>query len=142
MPTVFKYIIQGDPIPLAKVTDGQGQTLWDAYKEARFHYIQTIKNIHDTYFPGASFLEGSRTRRQFVQGPIRLEAIFYMKATPAHPTGKLHEIAPPTFSLFNFLEHALQGVVYKEDITISSVKLKKIYDDNPRTEIKIIRLKK
>ena len=140
MPTEFNYVVPGDPVPLAKVTDSGGPSIWDTYKTLRFHYIQTIKNIHDTYFPGASFLEGSRTRRQLVPGPIRLEATFYMRATPAHPAGKLHEIAPPTFSLFNFLEHALQGVVYKEDTTISHVKLKKIYDDNPRTVIKITRL--
>ena len=140
MPTEFDYIVLGDPIPLSKVTESDTQHVWDTYKDARFRYVQTIKNIHDTYFPGASFLEGSRTRRQFVPGPIRLEAVFYMRSTPAHPAGKLHEIAPPTFSLFNFLEHALQGVVYKEDTTISHVKLKKIYDDNPRTVIKITRL--
>jgi len=141
MPTEFNYTIPGDPIPLAKVTDSKGPEVWSEYKQSRFYYVQTVKNIHDTYFPGASFLEGSRNRRQFVDGPIKLEAIFYMRATPSNPEGKLHETAPPTFSLFNFLDHALQGVVYKEDITISSVDLKKIYDENPRTEIKITKLK-
>lgn len=141
MPREFNYVVPGDPVPLAKVTDDNGPKVWDAYKQCKFHYIQTIKNKHDTYFPGAHFLEGAINRRRFVDGPIRLEATFFMRATPAHPAGKLHEIKPPTFSLFNFLDHALQGVVYKKDITISSVKLKKIYDDNPRTVIKITRLK-
>lgn len=140
MPTEFNYVVLGDPIPLSKVTECSGQSMWDAYKQSRFHYVQTIKNIHDTYFPGASFLEGATRPRQLVEGPLRLDATFYMRSSPAHRSGELHKLEPPIFSLFNFLEHALAGVVYKTDLTLSAVNLMKIYDDNPRTEIKITRL--
>ena len=140
VPNIFTYIVKGEPIPLAKVVDSPGPHVWDTYKQERFHYIQTLKNLHDAYYPGVHFLEGSHNRRQFVDGPIQLEAIFYMKASVGHRAGTQHSIPPPTFSLFNFLDHALQGVVYKKDCIISSVKLKKIYDDNPRTVIKITRL--
>lgn len=140
VPKIFNYLVPGDPIPLAKVVEASGPHVWDTYKQDRFHYIQTIKNLHDAYTPGAHFLEGSINRRQFVDGPIKLEATFYMRASPTHKHGKKHTSPPPTFSLFNFIDHALQGVVYQKDCTISLVKLKKIYDDNPRTEITITRL--
>ncbi len=140
IPTVFNYLVKGDPTPLSKVTDDNGPKFWDTYKQSRLHYIQTIKNKHDTYFSGACFTEGANNPRQFVDGVIKLEATFYMRATPANKPGKMHMKKPPIFSLFNFLDHALQGVVYKKDITISSVKLEKVYDKNPRTVIKITRL--
>ena len=41
MPKEFNYVVQGDPIPLAKVTDDNGPKVWDAYKQSKFHYIQT-----------------------------------------------------------------------------------------------------
>jgi len=136
---IYRYTILGIPIALAKVTDNTA-TVWDAYKQDRFHYIQTIKNQHDTYYKGASFAEGATEHREFVDGPIKLEAIFYMKTTPRRKAGEQHSTSPPTFSLFNFLDHALQGVVYKYDTVISAVKLNKIYDNRPRTEITITRL--
>jgi len=154
----FNYIVRGEPMPLAKVTETEGPKVWDAYKAARFKYIQTIKNLHDHYFINCCFEEGSINRRQYVDGPIKLEATFYMKLhelpkrkdeseedrkkREEKHNKKIHTHAPPIFSLFNFLDHALQGVLYKKDCTIASVKLKKIYDKEPRTEIKITRLKK
>jgi len=154
---VFKYTVPGEPMPLAKVTLSEGPKMWDAYKQARFHYIQTIKNLHDKYFLNCTFEEGAINRRQYVDGPIKLEATFYMKLhelpkkkdeseedrkkREEKHNKKMHTKAPPVFSLFNFLDHALQGVLYKKDCTIANVKLKKIYDKEPRTEIKITRLK-
>ena len=139
---VFTYLVTGEPIPLAKVTETPGPTQWNEYKASRFNYIQTIKNQHDAYFKKCTFEEGAINRRQFVDGPIKLEATFYMKATPTKKAPQPHTTAPPTFSLFNFLDHALQGVIYKKDCTIASVELNKIYDEVPRTEITITRLRK
>lgn len=52
----------------------------------------------------------------------------------------LHISAPAGHILYNFVDHTLQGVLYKKDITITSAKFEKLYSDNPRTEIKITRL--
>lgn len=137
---IFTYIIKGEPIPLAKVIETPSPTQWNEYKQLKFNFIQTIKNQHEKYFKNCCFEEGAINRRQFVGGPIKLEATFYMGAPPPRKTPAPHITAPPTFSLFNFIDHALQGVVYKRDCTIASVKLNKIYDKRPRTEITITRL--
>ena len=151
---VFFYIVAGEPMPLSKVTDETSTpTVWDTYKCDRFRYIQHIKNQHEKFFEKCHFLEGARNPRQFVDGPIKLQATFYMTSFVSRskkkedsetyegkpPLGP-HCDSPPIFSLYNFLDHALQGVVYKKDCTISSVEIKKKYSKTPRTEITITRL--
>jgi hypothetical protein len=152
---IFYYIVSGEPIPLCKVTDEDSvPKVWDAYKDARFKYIQRIKNQHEKYFEKCCFEEGAINRRQFVPGPLKLEATFFMRSYPPRLRKKEktekyegeaptipHDRAPPIFSLFNFLDRALQGVIYKRDCTLSSVQIRKVYDRKPRTEITITRIK-
>jgi len=52
-----------------------------------------------------------------------------------------HTETPPAYVLYNFVDHTLQGILYKKDVTISIAKMKKLYDTKPRTEITITRLK-
>ena len=138
---IFKYHINGEPVPLAKVVETPAPIVWNEYKHYRFTYIQTVKNQHEKYFKKCCFEEGAINPLQFVDGPIKLEATFYMKVHQRSQAGKPHVIAPPTFSLYNFVDHVLQDVIYRKDCTIALVKLQKIYDEVPRTEITITRIK-
>lgn len=115
----FEYRVPGDPPSHTKVNDSE-PSFWTAYKQAKFNYIQNLKNQQDC--------------RQLVDGSISLEVTFFVKPTICK------KVDPSMFSLFNFLHQAIHGTICKKNCTISSVQLKKIYDKKPRTEIKIIRL--
>jgi len=118
----YKYIIIGNPTPLQKINDEKILTIWDNYKQQRFNYKQTIKNQHQS----SPF-----------KGPIHIDATFYMKASKTHPPKQIHQTAPSIHRLFSYLDHNLTGILYEKDCIISSVTLKKIYDQKPRTEITI-----
>jgi len=119
-PKSFRYTVLGNPLSQSKV-DNTEPRLWDDYKQARFNYIQSLKNQHE------------KKCRQLVDDPIQLEATFYVKP-------HVEFINTPILSLFNFMCKTIQGVICKKNCAISSVRLKKIYDEKPRTEIKIVRL--
>jgi len=111
----FEFEVYGDPIAAKKVTE-TAPTIWCEYKQARFNFMQHIKNQFDC--------------RQPVDGPIQIETIYYV----------LPSCTQKTINLFNFTYHSLKGVIFKNNCTISEIKLKKIKDKRPRTRIKIKRL--
>lgn len=125
-----KYIVIGEPIPVTKVQEAEKQGIWTEYKQRRFNYMQSLKNQKERF-----------NYKQFIDKPIKLEIVFFMKATQNHPEKEKHIDLPPIFHLFNFVDYALQGIAYRKDCTISAVTLKKIYDSNPRTEIKVVRMR-
>ena len=123
-PKLFQYTILGQPLSLARVHD-DGPRVWDTYKQSRFNYMQTVKNQHKS--------------QQIIEGPIHLEATFFMRPTIGDPLRNKNGSKLSMLSLFSFMFHAFEGIVYKKDCIISELKLKKIYDKKPRTEIKIMR---
>jgi len=131
MSQVFKYVVKGEPIPLARVTEVETPRIWDDYKQKKFNYEQALRNQHD--------------EKPFIDGPIELTIYFYMTVYPAHKHDELikkeHAIQPSIFSLFNFCEHSLLGIIFKKECQIVKTTMKKVYDDRPRTEIRIKRVK-
>jgi len=131
MSQVFRYVVEGEPIPLARVTESETPRIWDEYKHKKFNYEQALRNQHND--------------KPFITGPIDLTITFYMTIYPAYKHDELikkqHTIQPSIFSLFNFCEHSLLGILFKKECQIVKTTLNKIYDDRPRTEIKIKRVK-
>lgn len=127
---IYNYVITGEPISLARVTDTESPRMWDDYKQRKFNYEQSLRIKHD--------------EKPLIDGPIELTIYFYMTTYPAHKRDvlikKQHTIQPSIFSLFNFCEHSLLGILFKKDCQIVKTTLTKVYDDNPRTEIKIKRV--
>lgn len=127
---VYKYTIVGEPIPLVKVTGTETPRVWDEYKQKRFNYEQTLRNQHDN--------------QPFLEGPLSIDITFHMRIYPAHKHDELvnkgHAILPSILSLFNFCERSLLGIILKRECHIVKAKINKVYDDNPRTEIKIKRV--
>lgn len=120
-----KYIIPGDPIPLARPRFANGR-VFDSQKMKKLVVINSISQQH-------------ASKKKF-QGPVRLEVTFFMKM-PRVNKKKLQELqgawhmARPDFSnLLKWVEDIAQEIVYDDDCIISSVCGSKIYDEEPRTE--------
>ena len=127
---MLKYIVKGEPISQVKAAENIA-SIWDEYKQKKFNYGQEIRNQH-----GDSPL---------IVGPIELTISFYMPIYPAHKYDELirtpHQICPSLFSLFNFCEHVLLGIIFNKECQIVRVSLRKAYDSSPRTEISIKRVR-
>ena len=124
--STINYTVEGEPISVVTVLETDSPQIWNTYKQLKFNYRQCIKNQHNY--------------RQYMDGPIKLDIIFYMKFTRNNPKKGLHESLPPIVHLFNFVDQALKGIAYRKDCTISKVSMTKIYDKKPRTEITLSRL--
>jgi len=111
----YIYTIQGEPPAYAKVVDTEPR-IWDHYKQAKFNYLQTLRNQHNC--------------RQFVDGPIKIEATFFTK--PSNHSKMIN--------MFCFLNQAIRGIICRKDCEVKGVNLKQVSDYKPRTEIKIMRL--
>lgn len=130
MSKVYKYVVHGEPIALVRVTDTSSSRVWDDYKDRKVRYEISLRSQHED--------------EPFITGPIHLLVNFYMHIYPKHMhdsvVSKDHAAPPSLLSLFNFCERVLAGIVYKNDCQIARTTIRKIYDDNPRTEIEIRRL--
>lgn len=122
----MKYIVLGEPLSCTTVTETSSPQIWGEYKQKKFNFRQDLKNQHNY--------------RQFVDGSIKLCITFFMKSNAKHQPKELHTELPPILHLYCFVDHALKGIAYRKDCTVSNVELKKVYDSNPRTEITITRL--
>lgn len=75
--------------------------------------------------------------------PLELDVIFYMKMpkTSGVKTRKMVEgnilptKKPDLDNLVKFTKDCLNGVVWKDDALVCCTTMKKVYSDNPRTEI-------
>ena len=84
-----------------------------------------------------------------LKGAIKLKATFYMPRPKSHyRTGKFvsalkdtapmwHTGTPDIDNLLKFIMDALNGITYKDDSQIALLYAEKIYDENPRTEIRM-----
>lgn len=82
-------------------------------------------------------------------GPIHLDVFFYTQA-PDYPVAKKKGIIPGKYnyylpllsSFMRFLEEASIGVLWNDPCIIASLKTHKMYDQEPRTEFTITKLKR
>jgi len=126
------YIINGDPIPLARARFGKGRA-WDAQKRLKLMLGIELSKQH--------------LDQPLYYGALHLDVVFYMtfaKSTPQKTRDKFvnkpHIFKPDLSNLIKFIEDVAQGIIYKDDCIIASVFAKKIYDNNPRTEFTIKQL--
>jgi Holliday junction resolvase RusA-like endonuclease len=124
------YTIKGPPSSYTKHADGHRS--WDVQKLNRLNAESQLQDqrgtspllrglLHldiDFYFP----FQGSRIKKQGREG---------------RPCG----VRPPLLNLVNFIEIIGHEILWARDSIITSINSKKIYDNNPRTEIFIMELK-
>lgn len=129
----MKYVLHGDPIPLARPRHTQHHVYNPQHHDQRRTKVELIA-LHD--------------KKPFLQGPLGLEVNFYMPMPASWSAkkkeamaGKLHMSKPDFSNLLKYIEDCGTGVCYKDDALIASVTGKKIYDYLPRTELFLTEIK-
>ncbi|HVW99243.1 MAG TPA: RusA family crossover junction endodeoxyribonuclease [Candidatus Babeliaceae bacterium] len=135
---VIKYILQGDPVPLARPrVSGANRNIYDSQKLLKRSLLFQLMEQH-----------GSRPP---YSGPCHLDAVFYMKmpkgsiSKTAANVGKPHIFKPDTDNLIKLIcdiccmseDGDGPGVLLNDDCVVFSITAKKLYDVNPRTEFTI-----
>jgi len=127
----MKYVIMGDPTPLARARHGKGRT-WDSQKQ-----LKLVWGIH---------LKGQHQDKPLLFGPLLLDITFYMKQPKTKKnkedkeSGDYHKIKPDLSNLVKFIEDVATNILYKDDCLIAKIIATKVYDENPRTEFTLQRI--
>lgn len=123
------YILYGDPIPLARARHGQRRT-WDSQKSLKLIKGIDLRNQHDN--------------APLFAGPLKLDITFFFaipKSRKKHNLIGCHYLNVPDLSnLIKWVEDVGSGIIYPDDRTIVEIISRKLYDNEPRTEIKITEL--
>ena len=124
--------IPGVPIPLARARAGK-----HGFYDSQY---MVKKNIRD-------YVNAEYGTLPCAGGPISVEMIFYMpipKSTSQKRRiamlGQPHIKAGDLTNFFKLPEDTFNGVLWVDDRIISELHAKKIYDENPRTIIRITEL--
>jgi len=86
------------------------------------------------------YLSQQHNEEPFFDKPIHLDATFYMpipKSIKKRENSLYHFNVPYLDNLYRFLLDAMKDVLIADDRVICSLSLKKVYDKEPRTELKI-----
>lgn len=129
----MKYVILGDPVPLARARHGNKRT-WDAQKAIKFGWAMQLESQH--------------TSKKLYKGPLLLDVDFYFEIPKTHKKkydslcGTFFVNRPDLDNCIKFVCDVASGILYTNDSTICSIISQKYYDDGngPRTEFSISEL--
>jgi len=127
----MEYIIVGDPIPLSRARHGNGKT-WDPQKQLKLHWKLMLEDQHKD--------------KPLLTGPLHMEIVFFMAKPQTSMKRKLELDGKPQFykpdldNLIKWVCDCSSNVLFKDDALVASLECRKVYDDQPRTYIKIIEM--
>jgi Holliday junction resolvase RusA-like endonuclease len=126
------YIINGNPIPLARPRMGQGH-VYDSQKKEKLIYGLDLRNQHG--------------HEDIHEGPIHVAITFFMKmpsnlsqSNKRELIGRYHFIRPDIDNLVKMILDCGNGVLWKDDAIIASLSAHKVYSAKPHTKIVVIQL--
>lgn len=118
------YLIPGKPLPLQRARHNPfGSRPWDPQKAIK-------RQI-------AAIIVAQNKIRKFYNGPLKLEIIFYFPRTRSSKDKIWHDTRPDTTNLTKLIEDVAQGILFKDDCTISWIDARKLYADVPRVEFNL-----
>lgn len=127
---IYKFILDGPPIPLQRARCGRQQKVYDSQKNHKLVAGINLKNQFE--------------QQDLLEGILKLDAIFYMPipqkcAKKYYGTfdKNLHYKKPDLDNLIKFICDVANGIVYTDDSRIAIIQTEKRYDHNPRTEFTI-----
>jgi Holliday junction resolvase RusA-like endonuclease len=125
-PTMI-YVIKGDPVPLARARMSY-KTVYDSQKNTKLVLGITLANQHDD--------------KPLIAGPLHLEFVFFMFTSKIKKAklGQPHWAKPDLSNLIKLYEDVATSVLYNDDSQIASISARKVYSDDPRTELRIYKL--
>lgn len=128
-----KYIIMGDPIPLARARHTSNR-VYDAQKHLKFSWGLQLQDQHKD--------------KSLFTGPLCLDVDFYINLPSKISLGKKsffllkpHTTRPDLSNLIKFVEDAATGILFNNDCIIAEIRSRKLYDKQPRTEFTITEIK-
>lgn len=129
----YVYVIEGNPIPLARIRISKtSNRVYDSQKELKLITQIGFQNQHDEYEVG------------LLTGPLHVEAVFYFKIPRSREKitspGDWMKFRPDGDNLLKFVYDIGNKICWNDDAIIVSGSFKKVYSDNPRTELTVMRL--
>lgn len=120
------YIVDG--LPIAWMRPGKnGKISYDPQKEEKALFQLLVNR--------------QRKNHDVLHGPLALHIDFFMpiyKSTAqSHAPGSPHYHRPDISNLIKFVEDACNGLLYVDDACIATIKARKLYDIQPRTEFSV-----
>lgn len=135
-PTVHRrtgfYIIQGDPIPLARARHGNGRT-WDPQKHLKLHWGLLLADQHK--------------EQELFSGPLELDITFHMpipktsKKQTELMNGAPHHCRPDLDNLCKWVLDVCNTICYRDDALFTTIVARKVYSKEPRTEFTITQVR-
>lgn len=119
----MKYVIPGQPIPLARPRFSQGH-VWDCQQGEKMLAATNLRFLH---------------KGELLTGPLHAHIIFFM----GHKTkkaGSWHVAVPDLDNMIKFYLDVAIGVIYEDDKQVVKITAEKVYSKEPRTEITITEL--
>jgi len=86
------------------------------------------------------YLNQQHNEEPFFDKPIHMDVTFYMpipKPIKERPNSIHHSITPSLDCLYKFFIDAIKDIIIADTRVICSLSIKKVYDKEPRTELKI-----
>jgi len=124
----MKYIIMGDPIPLARPRY-TNRHIWDSQKQTKLIW--------------ALELQKQNIEKVLLAGPLQLDVCFYFAVPKVMSIKRRATIGssfmffrPDLDNLIKFVKDVGNKILYNDDCQICNISAKKLYDDGngPRTE--------
>ena len=126
----MKYIIPGNPIPLARPRFSLRST-YDSQRLLKGNMRILVEHLHGTL--------------PMYEGPLLLKIVFYLpipkKSSKDNKLcNRFHVYKPDLSNLIKFIEDVGSGLLYHDDCLIARIEASKQYDFDPRTEFEIIQI--
>lgn len=126
---MITYSLLGDPIPLSRPRFSVAKN--HIYNSQKTRQLVDQINIKEQHGNNSLF-----------DGPLSMEITFFMPIPKMNRTKKIksgdfHVYKPDVDNLAKYCIDICQSVLFKDDCSISQLKVTKIYDINPRTEFKV-----
>lgn len=128
MNETYRYVVNGDPIPLLRARYGR-RSIYDSQKNIKLIWSIELQKQHNQ-------------KPMLVGQPLHLDVFFYMpipqNLTPSRRESykkRYHIFKPDLSNLIKFIEDCATGIVYHDDCLISSISAQKLYDHDTRTEV-------
>ena len=129
----MKYIIPGDPIPLARARIGYGyRKMYDSQRQAKTH--------------SAIYLQSQQGPEPPLSGPLHLDVTFFLKMPKLSPRKRkernyiYHYYRPDLSNLIKFVEDVANKLLFLDDAQICCITSRKVYHEEPRTEFEILKI--
>lgn len=130
---MIRFEIPGEPVPLKRHRTSKGKT-YDPSKEAKRNFAWLVKQRTVGLFPHAEALKVEIEYHM----PIPKS---YSKGARLKAIGGPHTKKPDLTNLAKFTEDALNHILWRDDAIIADLHVKKIYSEEPKTVIKLEKIK-